>query len=79
MDNYSGIMEGGIHFEAPKPFVLLGWPAPKDALPFDSEGQARKFIDETKRRDPYVTFARLYRFEEGKWNPLNDPKSVTNP
>ena len=67
MNDYCGNIEGQMSFSAPKPFALLGWPSehPSDAEIFDSEGEARKFIETSAVHDPFVKFARLHKFSEG--------------
>src|SRR6266536_2995552 len=79
MSDYTGNMEGGIWFSAEQPFVLLGYPTenPDDAKAFDTEQEARQFIAEVRKADPYVTYARLYGFADGKWERLYESTNLT--
>ena len=70
MNNYSGNMDGEIYFTSPKPFVLLDWPSQGKANPFDSEEEARQFIEKQRILDRFVTFARFYGFSGGEWKLL---------
>ena len=63
---YTGKMDGAIIFTAPKPFVILGW-GETDAKFFDTEHEARQFLNKAKCLDKYAAFARMYGFAEARW------------
>jgi hypothetical protein len=69
-DYFSGRMEGGVAFTSSKPFVVMNWPDKWQCKMFDSEDEARRFIDTTKTTDPSIASAPLYAFKDGGWQRL---------
>jgi hypothetical protein len=67
MSEYSGMMDG-VFFNAEKPVVLLDWPDENSVKTFATEDEAYRFLASVV--DPYLTFCRLYRFTDAKWNAL---------
>jgi hypothetical protein len=74
-NQYSGMMEGGVFLDSPKPFILMGWPVHGRVKTFDTEDEAQCFLEAESLTDPHIRFAPLYGFSDGKWHRLHQSRS----
>jgi hypothetical protein len=65
--NYCGVIEEGISFTCARPFVLMHWPQLDESMSFETEADARHFIEAVQTATPYATLPMLYGFANGKW------------
>jgi hypothetical protein len=48
----------------------MNWPDDWQCKMFDSEDEARRFVDGTQTTDPSIASAPLYAFKDGEWHRL---------